>query len=247
MENYTRESLREVYESQKNERREKRGSILITILIIAIFAASAVFYVKTAKPELYSKAVSCIKSAFADGSLETVSDKLFEKVTPETTAAAPAGDMLRSAETFEFAYLSSELKTKFETGDFYCMPLENARVTSSFGARTDPVTGKTDAGHHGIDLAAAEGSEIHAFADGVVTDAGKSDIYGNYVTLDHGDITTFYGHMSKLSVAKGDRVKARESIGIIGSTGKSTGVHLHFEVRKDGVRVDPFPYLYEKI
>ena len=247
MENYTRESLREVYESQKNARREKRGSLLITLLIIAIFAASAVFYVKTAQPELYSKAVSCVKSVFKDGSLETVSDKLFEKVSTEETSSAPSGDMLRSAETFDFTYLSSELKTKLETGDFYCMPLENAVVTSSFGGRTDPVTGESDAGHHGIDLAAAKGSEIHAFAGGVVSDAGQNSVYGNYVTVDHGDISTFYGHMSEISVSAGDSVKAGDTIGIIGSTGKSTGVHLHFEVRKDGERVDPAPYLYEKI
>lgn len=234
MENNT---LRDIYNSQKTS---KRGSVFITLLIIAIFLFSAIFYIKTSKPELYNKAVSCVKTVLENRSLETVSDKIYESVTP-------TGDMLRTADTLDFTYLSSDLKTRLISGDFYSMPLKNANLTSPFGTRTDPVTKAPLSTHHGIDLAAPAGSKIYAFSNGTVTFAGTTSVYGNCVTLRGNTLESFYGHMSSLAVSEGDTVRAGDLIGIIGSTGKSTGTHLHFEIRKNGQRVDPAPYLYEKI
>lgn len=161
--------------------------------------------------------------------------------------------MLLTADNLSFDYLSEPLKIDLlnngtELSADSAVPVMNATVTSDFGSRTDPVTGEKSAGHHGIDLAASPGSEIVAFMGGTVAETGKNDIYGNYVLINHGsELSSFYGHMSEVTVSEGDKVSAGDNIGIIGSTGKSTGVHLHFEVRVNGERVDPAPYIYEKI
>ena len=104
-----------------------------------------------------------------------------------------------------------------------------------------------NAGHHGIDLAAPKGSEIYAYDSGKVKQIGQNAVYGNFILLSHNGFDSFYGHLSEINVAEGEKIRAGDSIGIIGSSGKSTGVHLHFEIRKDGTAVDPAPYLYEKI
>lgn len=117
------------------------------------------------------------------------------------------------------------------------------RVTSNFGGRADPITGAR-ANHGGTDIAAPYGSAIVSANDGVVIYAGWHYSYGNYVIVDHGGgIATLYGHCSKLLVSKGQEVSRGEKIALIGSTGYSTGNHLHFEVRKNGVRTQPMDYL----
>lgn len=117
------------------------------------------------------------------------------------------------------------------------------RETSPFGYRIDPFLGRQSL-HPGIDLVQAYGAEIHATAAGKVVHAGPLGGYGNCVEIDHGGgIATRYGHMSQILVAEGDSVKAGDTIGLIGSTGRSTGPHLHYEVRIDGAPVDPAPAL----
>ena len=96
MENFDRDSLREIYEKERKNKAEKRGSLFITIIIIMIFAFGGIFYVKTAKPLLFEKAVSCI-TQMKQKTLETISDGLTEKITDEQKA--PTGDMLRSGDT----------------------------------------------------------------------------------------------------------------------------------------------------
>ena len=259
MEGYTRDSFRAIRDEMERAKQQKRGSVFITIIIVMIFLTAGIFYIKTSKPQLWNSAVQYIKSVSVGGkSLETISHAIFDKANesgeqqPTENTAGESGDMLLTADNLNFDYISEPLKFELLNNKSlsaeYAIPVMSATVTSEFGSRTDPVTGEECAGHHGIDLAAAPGSEIYAFADGTVKDVGKNDIYGNYVLLDHGnDLSTFYGHMSKVTVSEGDIVSAGEEIGIIGSTGKSTGVHLHFEVRINEVRVDPAPYLYEKI
>jgi murein DD-endopeptidase MepM/ murein hydrolase activator NlpD len=113
------------------------------------------------------------------------------------------------------------------------------QVTSPFGHRSDPLEG--DARFHtGVDLRAPEGAAIHAVADGVVKSAGPRGGYGNAVVLDHPDGTsTLYAHASFLSVKPGERVQAGEEVGRVGHTGRATGPHLHFELRKDDRPMDP--------
>lgn len=123
------------------------------------------------------------------------------------------------------------------------MPLDGAKLTSDYGMRIHPVLGGRR-GHKGIDLASPTGTPIYAAADGLVSRADRFSSYGLYVSLEHGaNMQTRYGHMSRLNVAAGQRVKKGEIIGYVGSTGRSTGPHLHYEVRVDGVAVNPLPYL----
>lgn len=125
------------------------------------------------------------------------------------------------------------------------MPVDGVRFTSGFGMRSHPVLGGRRA-HKGIDLAGATGTPIRASADGVVSRAEWFSSYGLYVQLEHGGaIETRYGHMSRLNVAPGQTVKKGDVIGYIGSTGRSTGPHLHYEVRVAGEAVDPTPYMRE--
>jgi murein DD-endopeptidase MepM/ murein hydrolase activator NlpD len=123
-------------------------------------------------------------------------------------------------------------------------PVKTAEFTSAFGVRSDPFR-KTSAMHAGIDLAGPVGTPIYATADGTVLRAGwNSGGYGNLVEIDHGrGIVTRYGHLSKMDVNAGERVSRGQMIGRMGSTGRSTGSHLHYEVRIDDRPVNPIPFM----
>jgi murein DD-endopeptidase MepM/ murein hydrolase activator NlpD len=124
-------------------------------------------------------------------------------------------------------------------------PLAASSTSSSYGMRTHPVLGGTRA-HKGIDLAAPVGTPVYATADGVVERADWFSSYGLYVAIEHGsDLETRYAHMSRLAVAAGERVHKGEVIGYVGTTGRSTGPHLHYEVRVAGTAVNPIPYMAE--
>ncbi|MCB2079346.1 MAG: M23 family metallopeptidase [Novosphingobium sp.] len=123
------------------------------------------------------------------------------------------------------------------------MPVEGIHLTSSYGMREHPVLGGRRA-HKGVDLAGPVGTPIHATADGMISKASWFSSYGLYVSIEHGgDIQTRYAHMSRLNVAAGQRVRKGDIIGFIGSTGRSTGPHLHYEVRVQGKAVNPVPYM----
>jgi murein DD-endopeptidase MepM/ murein hydrolase activator NlpD len=119
------------------------------------------------------------------------------------------------------------------------LPIPGAALSSPFGLRNDPLS--NGAGFHpGIDLAATSGTPIHAAAAGVVVIAGDCGGYGNCVVIDHGvQMATLYAHQSQLLVQVGEHVDAGQVIGLVGSTGASTGPHLHFEVRLHGLPIDP--------
>jgi len=119
-------------------------------------------------------------------------------------------------------------------------------LSSRFGRRTDPFTGRP-AWHAGVDFAGKEGSDIISVGSGVVTWAGERYGYGLMVEVNHGGgITTRYGHAKEILVKVGDIVKQGETLAKMGSTGRSTGPHVHFEVRKHGKAVDPSRYVYRK-
>ena len=123
------------------------------------------------------------------------------------------------------------------------VPAAQARFTSGFGTRSDPFKA-TRAMHSGIDLAGPVGTSIYATADGYVGRAGVVGGYGNLIELEHGkSIQTRYGHLSSILVRSGQRVKRGDLIGRMGSTGRSTGSHLHYEVRVDGRAVNPIPFM----
>lgn len=119
----------------------------------------------------------------------------------------------------------------------------NGRLTSPFGYRTNPVSGKYGF-HTGIDLAAPEGTAVASAYGGRVTNSGESDVWGKFVLLEHSDgFETYYCHLSEIYAPEGTVLRKGETLGLVGSTGWSTGPHLHFEVRIDGVRVDPEPLI----
>ena len=122
-------------------------------------------------------------------------------------------------------------------------PLEGGWISSRYGSRIDPISGKP-AWHQGVDFTGGPGSDVKAVAGGVVTFAGTSGAYGKMVEIEHGEgISTRYAHHEAAHVERGDIVKKGQTIALLGSTGRSTGPHVHFEVLKDGRRFDPAEYL----
>jgi murein DD-endopeptidase MepM/ murein hydrolase activator NlpD len=113
------------------------------------------------------------------------------------------------------------------------------RITSDFGARRHPLLGYTRM-HGGVDFGAPQGSPIYAVGDATVSFAGWAGGHGNHIKLDHGSgWATGYSHMSQLAVSAGSRVRAGQVIGYVGSTGLSTGPHLHYELYRSGAKVNP--------
>jgi len=122
-------------------------------------------------------------------------------------------------------------------------PVDVAYNSSSYGWRIDPFTG-SKAFHEGLDFTAEVGTPIRAAADGIVTEADRTTDYGNIVKVDHGSgLETRYAHASKILVKVGDRVVKGQILAEVGSTGRSTGPHLHYEIRLDGNPLDPRKYL----
>ncbi|MBQ6707850.1 MAG: M23 family metallopeptidase [Clostridia bacterium] len=133
--------------------------------------------------------------------------------------------------TKSISYTADSLKNSM------CLPVAG-RWSSYFGERTNPVTGIYSF-HSGLDIAASEGERIRAALDGKIRIADYTEANGNYIIMEHGNTTTAYCHCSKLLVKKGDVIRKGETIALVGSTGNSTGPHLHFEIKVDGKLIDP--------
>lgn len=122
-------------------------------------------------------------------------------------------------------------------------PARNAPISSPFGPRMDPFLGKL-AMHTGIDFMAISGTSVHAAGPGVIIKAGRNGGYGNMVTIRHANgLVSRYAHLSRILVQKGEKVTGGEVIGRVGTTGRSTGPHLHFEIRRNGKPIDPSEYV----
>ena len=122
-------------------------------------------------------------------------------------------------------------------------PVIHGWISSYFGKRTSPFTGKTET-HRGVDFAGKSGNDVVSVAGGVVTKAGEKGAYGYLVEIDHGNgYVTRYGHNQMVLVGVGEAIKRGQVIAKLGSTGRSTGPHVHFEVLKDGVRIDPMKFV----
>jgi murein DD-endopeptidase MepM/ murein hydrolase activator NlpD len=122
-------------------------------------------------------------------------------------------------------------------------PVRKGWLSSYFGKRTDPFNGRQEM-HKGLDFAGQMGSEVLATAAGVVSWAGKRYGYGQLIEINHGNgISTRYAHCERILVKVGETVKQGETIGLMGSSGRSTGPHVHYEVLKDGHQVNPTQYV----
>ena len=174
-----------------------------------------------------------------EGSDSVLSEARLAPTMSETLATF---DTLRSFATQHYDstfFLQSEGVRAMLSGSW---PV-NGRVTCSYGSRTDPFSGE-GAYHTGVDMAAPSGTAVVAAAGGTVVHAGWYSGYGRLVVLDHGNrYETYYGHLSRVDVIEGQSIHRGERIGAVGSSGRSTGPHLHYEVRVSGVPVNPYRFL----
>lgn len=167
-----------------------------------------------------------------------------------------AGDLFGKVEEKHTVYFEDETEVSAQvykeekaisvsnfSSNSFVLPL-SGRITSNFGIRNDPFDGKK-ARHEGTDIAAPKGTEIVAAAGGTVSYVGYDDDgYGKYLKITHSDkVMTLYAHCSEILVSKGDSITAGQTIALVGSTGQSTGNHLHFEIRIDGKAVNAMWYL----
>ena len=157
------------------------------------------------------------------------------------------------AQTTSFSAIETMVKNKeaLLSATPAIQPVSNkdlSRMASGFGYRIDPVY-KTTKMHAGLDFAAPQGTPIYATADGVVQTSGNTgNGYGNHVVINHGyNYETLYGHMVRVKAKSGQKVRRGEVIGWVGSTGKSTGPHLHYEVHKNGNAIDPIYFFYNDL
>lgn len=166
--------------------------------------------------------------------------------TPAATGDAEFAQLFSSWKSIDGDGVSHPAQTAAPTASASIpngMPLARAVLTSNYGMRVHPILGGPRK-HEGIDLAAPRGTPVYAPADGVVEKASWFSSYGNFIEIDHGgSMETRYGHLSGYAVAAGDHVTKGQLIGYVGTTGRSTGPHLHYEVRVGGAAVDPTPYL----
>ena len=163
-------------------------------------------------------------------SLEMRLDELAEEIDYKEIQLDALGSQLSSRRKAPSAYLAN-------------MPVRRGYMTSRYGYRTDPFTGRT-AFHAGIDFAGPEGTDVFAVAPGIVTFAGVKSGYGNVVIIDHGDgMSTLYAHARSVVAKVGDLVSKDQLIAYMGSTGRSSGPHLHYEVMRNGTQVDPASYI----
>ena len=164
---------------------------------------------------------------------------LEEPVTEEAISSAKA----KIAESLKAQLQEKKQRDKRTVNGIYlaCLPLQSGTISSRYGS----VESIRDHVHQGLDLAANYGSPISAVADGTVKFAGANSGYGNLVIIDHGNgVETYYGHCSSITTTVGAKVSAGDIIAKVGSTGNSTGNHLHFEIRINGSAVNPQRYIY---
>lgn len=175
--------------------------------------------------------------------ISTQEDQL-EGMEADLKKAAAEVDAQIKAKEREFA--SQIVSVPSESGFLWPLSSGYNVLTSLFGPRPHPVTGKPN-NHTGIDVSAPKNTKIYAAKSGVVTTSTYNNSYGNYVVVSHSDNTsTLYAHMTTRNVREGQTVKQGDVVGYVGSTGSSTGNHLHFEVRLNNVRQDPVDYFKDK-
>ncbi len=155
------------------------------------------------------------------------------------------------AKSYNNIYEMSKNKEKLLAAIPAIQPISNkdlSHIASGFGYRIDPVY-KVTKFHAGLDFTAPQGTPIYATANGIIKEAGyNAGGYGNHVIINHGyGYETLYGHMYRIKARVGQKIKRGEVIGYVGSTGKSTGPHCHYEVHKSGQPVDPVYYFYNDL
>lgn len=202
--------------------------MIISSISLSLIPAMAQFNTVSTVSELYQ--VESVQAAINDK--ETASDSMAsgKGVSEDTDRSGAHGDVQRKMVIDRYLSVS--------------YPLPRIKVTSPYGYRNDPFTGKRKF-HGGIDLQ-ARGDKVLAMMAGTVVKVGQDKTSGKYITLQHGNCIISYCHLSKILVARGTAVQPRDAVGITGSTGRSTGEHLHITCRLNGKSIDP-AFLFEYV
>lgn len=176
---------------------------------------------------------------------ETTDEAETKKTETERTAdeAEPETDKISSdMKTVSLMKTELDYQSQDDTAKIVA-PVDSSRYTSQFGYRINPIT-NVRAFHTGLDIAAPLGTKIKAAYNGTVSKTGEDSHSGKYIFLTHANgLETFYCHCSEIIAEKGAKIRQGETIALVGSTGWSTGPHLHFEIHKNGKRLDPLPFL----
>lgn len=235
----------ETVEKKKNS----TNSVMIVQLVVCIFAVVSVFLIGRLSPqtfefirdeynrimsvdmdakEIASSAKKVIERAEATDEGQTA-EKSTERKNVNTVKSAADGEVMA-------------VMSLFKSDEEITVPV-HGEITSEYGNRTNPVSGEYLM-HSGVDIAASQGTEIRAAYSGIVSEVGSNSVGGNYISLVHKDGSeTLYCHCSKIIAEKGDVIRVGETIALVGSTGRSTGPHLHFEITVDGKTENPLLYL----
>lgn len=174
---------------------------------------------------------------------EAESEEILASITAMEKAASRPSRGGSSSQSNTKPSNSGSSSSQVSTNGMYSITGTRYAITSPFGYRTSPV-GRGQEFHKGIDIGAPYGAPVYSLKAGTVTYAGWMEGYGNVVVISHGDISTLYAHNSSLSVSVGQTVAGGQQLSNVGSTGWSTGPHIHFEVIKNGTNIDPAPYYF---
>ena len=191
-----------------------------------------------------------LRSLLKLGSKEEIIKQAEFKDLPSSSGAVEIEDIKQEIEKRIRSISSLKVYLKRQKSIYLATPLgwpTSGYISSSFGWRIHPITGLKDF-HHGVDIAASIGTPVKSTANGIVVYTGRTKGNGNFVIIEHGcGYSTLYAHLKKYIVKEGQEVKRGDVIGYVGSTGLSTGSHLHYEVWKNKKRINPLPYIKEKI
>jgi murein DD-endopeptidase MepM/ murein hydrolase activator NlpD len=163
------------------------------------------------------------------------------KLAPSFAEAVEDYDYLRHVKMLAITGKSARIRPANSRPTIW--PVDGRLIQSSFGTRTDPFSGE-GAFHKGVDISAPYGTGVRATADGIVVHASMESGYGRLVVLDHGNgLHTYYAHLSKFYIRSGQEIRRGDLVGAVGSSGRATSAHLHYEVRVGGAPMNPYGYL----
>lgn len=245
---------------EKMSRREKvcltrllvSAGVLFLAVVMKLTAPTLLAEIGTFVREPFSREIEFHEVAEAFGYLasgEGDNAESWQRVCRAVLAPSGEATAVSAATELDAKPCYTEINTPSRTrltqsvlGYAYQTPLAGT-LTSGYGLRENP-TGGGEEFHYGLDIAAAEGTEITAFADGTVRASGDSNSYGKYIIIDHVNGTaSLYAHLSRADVQVGDAVTMGEPIAAVGQTGNATGPHLHFELQQGGAFVNPIYYV----
>ena len=237
----------EIYEDSQNEEpiipKKEKGyngtPLLLIIQIVACLIVVASFMaLKTLNLEAYEIVKNWYNEKINDSLI--VGDNVDECI--ESFNNLISKKAVSSFKDLSLVSYSKENMPMFITTNLQA-PVEHGKINSNFGKREDP-SSKESAYHYGVDIASDENAEIKAVLSGKVEAAEESPSYGKYIIIDHGNnIKSLYAHCNELKVHKGDNVTRNQTIALVGSTGDSTGNHLHLELMMDNKKYDPLPLI----